>query len=132
MWQITGALAVALALTGGAFKLYMDKSEAEKESMALQLRQAADNEQVLERSISGLNKQLLATEAKQEAVLERINQLQDDYATAQKEVESIRKKFAKHDMNMLSLRKPVLIEKIINKGTKEVLGDLETITNPDA
>ena len=132
MWQITGALAVALALTGGAFKLYMDKSEAEKESMALQLRQAADNEQVLERSISGLNKQLLATEAKQEAILERINQLQDDYATAQKEVESIRKKFAKHDMNMLSLRKPVLIEKIINKGTKEVLGDLETITNPDA
>ena len=43
-----------------------------------------------------------------------------DNARSQQEVESIQKKFAKHDMTVLSLRKPV-DEKIINRGTKEVL-----------
>ena len=33
-------------------------------------------------------------------------------------------------MNVLSLRKPKLIENIINRGTKEVLNELENITNP--
>ena len=45
------------------------------------------------------------------------------------EVDAIRKKFAKHNLNVLSLRKPKLIEKIINRGTKEVLDDLENITD---
>mgnify|MGYP003120424914 CR=1 FL=1 len=62
--------------------------------------------------------------------LDRVNDLQAENAAAQAEVESIRKKFAKHDMNVLSLRKPGLIENIINRGTKEVLSDLETLTNP--
>ena len=48
MWQITGILGLALAVTGGAFKLYVDKAEAEQEAMASQLRQAADNQLVLE------------------------------------------------------------------------------------
>ena len=33
-------------------------------------------------------------------------------------------------MNMLSLRKPKLIENIINKGTKGVLNDFENLTTP--
>ena len=40
-----------------------------------------------------------------------------------------RKKFARHNLDALSLRKPKLIEKIINKGTSEVLNDLENITS---
>ena len=44
-------------------------------------------------------------------------------------MDAIRKKFAKHNLDVLSLRKPKLIEKIINKGTREVLDDLEAITD---
>jgi chromosome segregation ATPase len=130
MWQIAGALGVALALTGGAFKMYADKAEAEKKAMALDLRQAADNQLVLESSISSLNQQLTEAEERQQRILDRVNELQAANAQAQQEVESIRKKFAKHDMNVLSLRKPSLIENIINRGTKGVLSDLETITDP--
>ena len=130
MWQIAGALGVALALTGGAFKMYADKAEAEKKAMALDLRQAADNQLVLESSISSLNQQLTEAEERQQRILDRVNELQAANAQAQQEVESIRKKFAKHDMNVLSLRKPNLIENIINRGTKGVLSDLETITDP--
>lgn len=130
MWQIAGGLGVALLITGGAFKMYVDKSEAEKEQIAAQLRVSADNQLVLENSITNLNDQLLKAEERQQRILDRVNDLQVKNSQAQAEVESIRKKFAKHDMTVLSLRKPGLIENIINRGTKEVLGDLETITDP--
>ena len=130
MWQIAGVLGIALVVTGGAFKLYADKAEAEKESLETQLRVAADNQLILETSVSSLNDQLVKAEERQEKILDRVNDLQAENAAAQAEVESIRKKFAKHDMNVLSLRKPGLIENIINRGTKEVLSDLETLTNP--
>ncbi len=132
MWQITGALGVALLITGGAFKMHVDKSNAEIEAMSLQLRQAADNEATLERSVSSLNNQIIEAEKIHGKIMSRVNELQDQNRKAQQEVEEIRKKFAQHDMNVLSLRKPGLIENIINKGTKGVLSDLENITNPDA
>tara|TARA_R100001126_G_scaffold22653_2_gene11181 strand:- start:482 stop:880 length:399 start_codon:yes stop_codon:yes gene_type:complete len=132
MWQIAGVLGIALAVTGGAFKLYADKAEAEKESLSTQLRVAADNQLILETNVASLNDQLVKAEERQQKILDRVNDLQAENAAAQAEVESIRKKFGKHDMNVLSLRKPGLIENIINRGTKEVLSDLETLTDPSS
>ena len=129
MWQITGILGLALAVTGGAFKLYVDKAEAEQEAMASKLRQAADNQLVLETNITSLNTQIIESEQRQQRVLNRVNELQLQNDKAQVEVASIRKKFARHNLDALSLRKPKLIEKIINKGTSEVLNDLENITS---
>ena len=132
MFQLAGILGIALVLTGGAFKLYVDKAEAEKESLYSQLRVAADNQFALENSVEQLNEEIVKAESRQQEMYDRVSQLQIDNARSQQEVESIRKKFAKHDMTVLSLRKPGLIEKIINRGTKEVLGDLEAITDPSA
>ena len=132
MFQLAGILGIALVLTGGAFKLYVDKAEAEKESLYTQLRVAADNQFALENSVEQLNEEIVKAESRQQEMYDRVSQLQIDNARSQQEVESIRKKFAKHDMTVLSLRKPGLIEKIINRGTKEVLGDLEAITDPSA
>ena len=130
MWQIAGVLGIALVVTGGAFKLYADKAEAEKESLSTQLRVAADNQLILETNVASLNDQPVKAEERQQKILDRVNDLQAENAAAQAEEESIRKKFSKHDMNVLSLRKPGLIESIINRGTKEVLSDLETLTDP--
>jgi hypothetical protein len=98
-------------------------------SKELQLRVAADNQAALESSVKNLNEQIVKAETRQQEMYERVSQLQIDNAESQREVETIRKKFAKHDMTVLSLRKPGLIEKIINRGTKGVLSDLEAITN---
>ena len=130
MWQIAGVLGIALVVTGGAFKLYADKAEAEKESLSTHQRVAADNQLILETNVASLNDQPVKAEERQQKILDRVNDLQAENAAAQAEVESIRKKFSKHDMNVLSLRKPGLIESIINRGTKEVLSDLETLTDP--
>ena len=37
MWKISAGLGVALVVLAGSFKLYYDKTEAEKEQMALQI-----------------------------------------------------------------------------------------------
>jgi len=131
MWQISAVLGVALLVTGGAFKLYYDKSQAEKQSLLTQLQVAVNNQQILENTIESQNQQLLDAVAAQEKQAEQMRGLEQKNQQANEEVSSLRMKFAKHDLNHLSLRKPGLIENIINKATKEVGNDLAEITNPD-
>ena len=129
MWQISAVLGIALMTTGGAFKVYYDKAQAEKKTMALEIKQAAANQVVLENSIKGLNDQVLKAEEDKKRAFEQINILQEANEEARAEVSNLKNKFAKHDMNVLSLRKPKLIENIINKGTKGVLNDFENLTS---
>ena len=130
MWQVSAVLLIGITTVSGAFKLYYDKAEAEKEAIAMQLRQSADNQVLLESSISQLNEQILQGEKDKEEAFKRINLLQEANEEAREEVNNLKSKFDKHNMNVLSLRKPKLIENIINRGTKEVLNELENITSP--
>ena len=129
MWQISAVLGIALMTTGGAFKVYYDKAQAEKKTMVLEIKQAAENQLILENSIKGLNDQVLQSEEDKKRAFEQINILQEANEEARAEVSNLKDKFAKHDMNVLSLRKPKLIENIINKGTKGVLNDFENLTS---
>ena len=130
MWQLSAGLGLALALSLGGFKMYYDKSEAQKEALVPQIKQASENQKLLEKTIADQNAQIDQQREKQQAVLLKIEQLTEDHQSAMKEVDSIRKKFAKHHLDVLTLRKPKLIEKIINRGTADVLKNLETITDP--
>ena len=60
----------------------------------------------------------------------QVERLQRENMEAQNEVADIRKKWSRHSLDALSVRKPKLIENIINRGTKQVLNDLKTITDP--
>jgi aspartyl-tRNA synthetase len=131
MWQISAGLGLALALTLGGFKLYYDKKEAETKAFYLQLEQSIQNQKVLEGTIESQNEDLQRTLANHELVVGQIERLSKENMAAQNEVINIKKSFAKHDLNILSIRKPKLIEKIINRGTGDVLNDLKTITNPN-
>jgi|TARA_E500000305_G_scaffold111646_1_gene126472 multidrug resistance efflux pump len=129
-WQISAGLGVVLALTLGGFKLYYDKAEAEKENLLVQIKQAQANTQLLENTVAKQNQEFLNQQKKTQEVMQRVTELSEEHAKAVEEVNEIRKKFAKHNLDVLSLRKPKLIEKIINKGTANVLQNLETITDP--
>ena len=131
MWQISAALGVALVVAGGAFKMYYDKSEAEKEAMATQLQQAMDNQQRLENAIADQNEQIEKALAEQKASQERIQNLTVANNEANEKVEDLRNKFARHDLDMLSIRKPGLVEKLVNRGTAKVFSDLEKLTDPN-
>ena len=129
-WQISAGLGIVLALTLGGFKLYYDKAEAEKENLLVQVRQAQANTELLEKTVAKQNQDLLDQQKKTQEVMQRVTTLSQEHAKAVEEVNEIRKKFAKHNLDVLSLRKPKLIEKIINNGTKGVLQNLEVITDP--
>jgi chromosome segregation ATPase len=130
MWQLSAGLGLALALSLGGFKMYYDKTEAQKDALVTQIKQASENQKLLEATIADQNAQIDQQREKQQAVLLKIEQLTEDHQNAMREVDSIRKKFAKHNLDVLTLRKPKLIEKIINRGTAEVLNDLEAYTDP--
>jgi len=131
MWQISAVLGVALILLGGAFKLYHDKSEAEKEAMAVALQQAMDNQQLLENTIKDQNQQMEDQLAREKQSQVRITELSTANSEAMEEVTELRGKFARHDLNMLSMTKPGLLEKMVNRGTVRVFKELEALTQPD-
>ena len=131
MWQLSAALGLGLILLGGAFKLYYDKAEAEKGLLRSELQQAISNQAILEGEIKAQNEQLERQLDREKENLQKINDLADAARAAEKEVTDMRQTFARHNLNMLSIRKPGLIEKIINRGTVKVNEELADITDPN-
>ena len=130
-FKLSIGLGIALMLVSGAFKMYYDKSQAELDAFHIRLEQSIQNQKTLESTIDQQNDNLKETIKNQDLMIAQVERLQKQNMEAQNEVTDIRKKFSKHSLNVLSVRKPKLIEKIINTGTKEVLKDLEEITNPN-
>ena len=130
-FKLSIVLSIVLVAMAGGFKLYYDKSEAEKQAMATQLQQAMDNQQRLENAIATQNEQLEKAVAEQKASQERIQGLTVANNQANEKVEDLRNKFARHDLDMLSLRKPGLVEKLVNRGTARAFQELKDLTDPD-
>tara|TARA_R100001163_G_C5067054_1_gene205891 strand:- start:4552 stop:4950 length:399 start_codon:yes stop_codon:yes gene_type:complete len=130
MWQISGVLGAALVLCVVSFKVYYDRSEAEKVALRVELQAAVDNQQVLEGTIKAQNDRIVRAIEAQKQQQEQIQGLEQKNREAATEVSTLRQKFARHDLNNLSIRKPGLIEKIVNKATKGVGDELAQITDP--
>ena len=129
-FKLSAGLGLALLLFAGSFKMYYDKTQAEIESFHLQLERSIQNQKMLEGTIEQQNENLKQTVENHELMISQVERLQKENMMAQNEVTDIRKKFSRHSMDVLSIRKPKLIENIINRGTKSVLDDLKTITDP--
>jgi hypothetical protein len=110
--------------------MYYDKSQAELDAFQIRLEQSIQNQKTLESTIEEQNDNLKQTIKNHDLMLAQVERLQKENMEAQNEVIDIKKKFSRHSLDVLSVRKPKLIENIINKGTKQVLNDLKTITNP--
>ena len=95
------------------------------------MQQAISNQAILEGEIKAQNEQLERQLAREKENLQKINDLADAARAAEKEVTDMRQTFARHNLNMLSIRKPGLIEKIINRGTVKVNEELADITDPN-
>jgi SepF-like predicted cell division protein (DUF552 family) len=130
-FKLSIGLGIALVFLAGAFKLYYDKSQAELDSFQIRLEQSIQNQKTLEGTIEEQNNNLKQTIENHNLMIAQVERLQRENMVAQNEVTDIRKKWSRHSLDVLSVRKPKLIEKIINTGTKEVLKDLEEITNPN-
>ncbi len=93
-----------------------------------QLSQSKANQVILESKITEQNDSIKQYLAKQEQISADMNKLEAEKQNALREVNKLRNTFAKHDLDNLALNKPGLIEKIVNKGSKQVMTDLVELT----
>tara|TARA_X000001388_G_scaffold70795_1_gene60195 strand:+ start:240 stop:680 length:441 start_codon:yes stop_codon:yes gene_type:complete len=128
-FKLSIGLGIAFIVLAGSFKMYYDKSQAEMDAFQIRLERSIQNQKTLENTIDQQNKNLKETIQNHKLMVAQVERLTKENIAAQNEVVDIRKKFSRHSLDVLSVRKPKLIEKIINKGTKLVLSDLEKITN---
>ena len=93
-----------------------------------QIATLKSNQLILESKISEQNESIKQYLAKQEQLSASLGVLEADKQNALREVTKLRNTFAKHDLDNLALNKPKLVEKIINRGTKQVIDNLVTLT----
>jgi len=89
------------------------------------------NQIALENSIAEQNASIKTYLANQEQAQKQIQTLEKDKQEAVREVNKLRTTFAKHDLDNLALKKPKLIENIVNKGTKKVKEEIIALTDPN-
>lgn len=89
------------------------------------------NQIALEKSIVEQNASIKTYLANQEQAQKQIQSLEKDKQEAVREVNKLRTTFAKHDLDNLALKKPKLIENIVNKGTKKVKEEIIALTDPN-
>ena len=89
------------------------------------------NQIVLEIQIQEQNESIERYLEQQKNQQVQLNQLEAEKREAMKDVNRLRKTFAKHDLDKLALAKPGLMQSKINKASAKVMSTLEELTNPN-
>ena len=89
------------------------------------------NQIVLETEIQKQNDSIDQYLKQQETQQLQLNQLESEKKAAMEDVNKLRKTFARHDLDELTLAKPGLIQNKINKASARVMTNLEELTNPN-
>jgi biopolymer transport protein ExbB/TolQ len=89
------------------------------------------NQIVLETKIQEQNEAIENHLNKQKQTQTQLASLEKEKQEAMRDVTKLRKTFASHDLDELTLAKPELMESKINKASKRVLENLEKLTDPN-
>ena len=129
MGYLTGGLGIGLLLLGGAFKLYYDSSQSTIDSLQTQLTTSVANTEKLKTVIEDQNEELKQTLANHELIVGQFERMQKENIEAQETVDRMKASLARHNLNEISLRKPKLLQTILNKGTERVADEFNTLTS---
>ena len=132
MGYISGGLGIALLILAGAFKLYFNSSQDKIMGLTTQLETSKQNQLKLESTIQEQNESLERTIANHQMIVGQMEKMTVKNQEYQAEADRLKKKFAEHDLQHLSLRKPGLIERIINNGTQKVATEFASLTDPNS
>ena len=89
------------------------------------------NQIILETKIQEQNDAIEAALNNQKKAQTLMASLEKDKQEAMRDVNKLRKTFARHDLDELTLAKPELMQGKINKASKRVLENLEKLTDPN-
>jgi len=113
-------IVAVLAVAGGGL-YYVKKLQFENELLKV-------NQVKLEESITEQKEVITMQKESYEKIMVANNELSGKVKELNSAKATLQKKLADHDINYLAVQKPGLIERIVNKGTKDVLNDIENIT----
>jgi hypothetical protein len=113
-------IVAVLAVAGGGL-YYVKKLQFENELLKV-------NQVKLEESITEQQEVITMQKQSYEKIMVANNELSGKVKELNGAKAELQKKLADHDINYLAVQKPGLIERIVNKGTKDVLNDIENIT----
>ena len=89
------------------------------------------NQLVLETKIQEQNEAIETALNNQKKAQTLMASLEKEKQEAMRDVNKLRKTFAKHDLDELTLAKPELMQSKINRASKRVLENLEKLTDPN-
>ena len=95
-----------------------------------QLGTLKGNQVILEGKIEEQNASIDNYLAEQQELYIAIDDIEQQKNEAIKEVNEVRNKFARHDLNSLALAKPKMLEKRVNASSQKILQSLSEITDP--
>ena len=100
-------------------------------SLQSQIGTLKGNQMILEAKIQEQNEAIETALNNQKKAQNLMASLEKDKQEAMRNVNKLRKTFARHDLDELTLAKPELMQGKINRATKRVLENLEKLTDPD-
>ena len=99
-------------------------------SLHTELGTIKGNQVILEGKIEEQNASIDTYLAEQQELYIAIDDIEQQKNEAIKEVNEVRNKFARHDLNSLALAKPKMLEKRVNASSQKILQSLSEITDP--
>ena len=100
-------------------------------SLQSQIGALKGNQMILEAKIQEQNEAIETALNNQKKAQTLMASLEKDKQEAMRNVNKLRKTFAKHDLDELTLAKPELMQGKINRASKRVLENLEKLTDPN-
>ena len=100
-------------------------------SLQSQIGTLKGNRMILEAKIQEQNEAIETALNNQKKAQTLMASLEKEKQEAMRNVNKLRKTFAKHDLDELTLAKPELMQSKINKASKRVLENLEKLTDPN-
>lgn len=129
-WIVLALFIVAIYFYHQSLINKIDSQEDEINSLNREKATLTANVEKLKENIEIVNNTVHLLESQRAYDQKKIIELSLQENEARKEIKALKEKFSKHDLDHLSLKKPGLIQNIINKGTKQVHKDLEDLTDP--
>ena len=117
-------MGVLLLATVGGSAWYIDRLQDDISTLK-------GNQLILEAKIQEQNDAIEAALNNQKKAQTLMASLEKDKQEAMRDVNKLRKTFARHDLDELTLAKPELMQGKINKAAKRVLENLEKLTDPN-
>jgi septal ring factor EnvC (AmiA/AmiB activator) len=125
--KLSAIMFVLMCAMGGGGYLYFQATQAT-------IRDLSANNAILENEVNTQKQTIGTLQADYRRYNDLNQELQRQLQASNAAKDELEDKLSEHDLTMLSLRKPGLIERTVNRGTQKAFDDftvLTTPTNPD-